>query len=1037
MLLSDISVKRPVFASVLSLLLIAFGLVSFNRLSLREYPAIDPPIVTVQTNYRGAAANVVESRITEIIEDRIAGVEGIKFIESKSEDGRSSVSIEFDISRDIDNAANDVRDRVFGVLDDLPDEADPPEITKVDSSDDVILWLNLSSDRMTLPELTDYAERYLVDRFSVLEGVARVRVGGGQRYAMRIWLDRVELASRGLTVSDVETAFRAENVELPAGSIESLTRQFTVRVSRTFRTPQEFSKLVLKRGADGYLIRLGDVARVELGTEDDRTLFRGNGLPMIGIGIIKQSTANTIAVARAAKKAVERINLTLPQGMVIAQSFDSSVFVERAISEVYATLFIAMLLVVIVIYLFLGNIRATIVPAVTVPVSLISTFIVIYALDYSVNLFTLLALVLSIGMVVDDAIVVLENIYRRMDELGETPLVASYRGAREVGFAVIATTLVIVAVFVPLAFLQGDLGRLFSEFAITVATAICFSSLVALSLCPMIASKILKPTVQENKVTKTINNSFNTLRVRYKNFVVRTLEKPKKSYLLFLLLLPLLGICYYFLPSEYTPREDRGAFYLMVNGPEGATYTATVEYMEEIEHRLMSYVDSGEISRLLVRAPRGFGSVSTYNSGIVICVLSDWGERRSAWDIMDSIRKDMADLSGVRVSTVMRQGVGSRTARPVQFVIGGGTYEELTKYRDILLQKINENNPGLVGVDWDYKETKPQLEVVIDYNRAAELGVTVGEIGRTLETMLGSRQVTTYIEDGQEYDVILEGERDTQRTPTNMENIYVKSDRSEKLIPLSNLVTIKEFGGSTTLNRFNRVRAITLDAGLADGYALGDALSYLEKLVKTNLPDHVIIDYKGQSRDFKYAAGSIIFVFLLGLLVVFLVLAAQFESFIHPFIIMLTVPLAISGGMVGLLVTSGSLNLYSQIALIMLIGLAAKNGILIVEFANQLRDRGVPFLDALVQSSEIRLRPILMTSITTIAGSVPLMITSGAGAETRSMIGIVIFFGVSAAAIFTIWIIPLAYKLLAANTGSAEAVARKLATEEAIVDEKI
>lgn len=493
MRISDISITRPVFSSVLSLLLITFGVISFLRLPLREYPDIDPPVVSIDTTYRGAAASVVETRITEVIEERIAGIEGIQFIQSQSEDGESRISVEFSTGRDIDAAANDIRDRVSGVLDDLPIEADPPDIQKVDSSDDVIIWLNLSSDSMSIPELTDYAERFLVDRFSVLDGVARVQVGGSKTYAMRIWLDRQALAARSLTVSDVESALRSGNVELPAGSIESNQRQFTVRVKRNFLTPEDFAGLVIGRGNDGYLVRLGDVARVERGTEEERRLFNGNGIPMIGLGIVKQSTANTIEVARGAKEEAARINKTLPEGLKIDYSYDSSIFIEQSIREVYNTLAIAIGLVVLIIYLFLGNLRATLVPAVTVPVSLVATFIVLSALGYSVNLLTLLALVLAIGLVVDDAIVVLENISRRIDEEGETPLVAAYRGTRQVGFAVIATTLVLVAVFVPIAFLTGDIGRLFAEFAITMAAAVSFSSLVALTLSPMLASKVLRP----------------------------------------------------------------------------------------------------------------------------------------------------------------------------------------------------------------------------------------------------------------------------------------------------------------------------------------------------------------------------------------------------------------------------------------------------------------------------------------------------------------------------------------------------------------
>jgi len=1029
MILSDISITRPVLAAVLSLLLIAFGLLSFDRLPLREYPDIDPPVVSVETTYPGAAANVVETRITELIEDRIAGVEGIRFIDSKSEDGRSVINVEFSINRDVDAAANDIRDRVSGVLDDLPDEADPPEIQKVDTNEDVIMWLNLASEHMSVPELTDYATRYLVDRFSVLQGVARVRIGGGQIYAMRIWLDRRELAARGLTVADVEAALRAENLELPAGSIDSGMRQFTVRIKRNFRTADDFAQLVLARGSDGYLVRLGDVARVERGAAEDRLFFRGNGVPMVGIGIIKQSTANTLAVARAAKSEMRRLNQTLPDGMAIKQSYDSSVFVEGAIREVFKTLGIAILLVILVIYLFLGGVRAMLVPAVTVPVSLIATFSVLLVLDFSINILTLLALVLAIGLVVDDAIVVLENIHRRMEEYGETRLVAAFRGTRQVGFAVIATTVVLVAVFVPIAFLQGDLGRLFSEFALTMAAAVSFSSIVALSLSAMLASKILPPVERQGRVSILVDRSFQRVRSGYLKLLRGALRHAWITGLVFVAILGASAWLLQVIPDEYTPKEDRGVFYLMVTGPEGASYQYIAEYMTEIETRMMPLVENGEISRLLVRAPRAFGNFEIFNTGIVINVLSDWSVRRSAWEIMDDVSQRLADLPGVRVFPVMRQGFGARVQKPVQFVIGGGTYSELAAWRDILLQKIEEHNPGLVGLDWDYKETKPQLQVVIDYDRAADLGVTVSAIGRTLETMLGSRRVTTYIDAGEEYDVIVEGERAAQRTPTSLENLYVRSERSGELIPLSNVVRLEEFADSISLNRYNRVRAITLQANLADGVSLGDALSYLEGLVDEHLPGHVIVDYKGQSQDFRYAGGSILFVMLLGTLVVFLVLAAQFESWLHPLVIMLTVPLAIAGALLGLYLTDQTLNVYSQIGLIMLIGLAAKNGILIVEFANQLRDAGQPFHDALIEAAGIRLRPIVMTGITTMAGSVPLLLSSGAGTETRVVIGTVILSGVLAATLFTLFVVPVAYDRLAQNTGSPGDTRRRLERE--------
>ena len=1040
MILSDVSVRRPVLATVLSLLLVAFGLVAFDRLPLREYPDIDPPVVSVDTVYPGAAANVVETRITQLIEDRIAGVEGIQTIESVSQDGRSRITIEFNIGRDIDGAANDIRDRVSGILDQLPIEAEPPDIQKVDSSDDVIMWLNLVSERMTVPELTDYARRYLVDRFSVLDGVARVRVGGDQTYAMRIWLDRNALAARGLTVADIEAALRAENVELPAGSVESVERQFSVRTERNFQTPAQFARLVVARGDDGYLVRLGDVARVERGTEEDRTVFRGNAVPMIGLGIIKQSTANTIAVADAAKAEMARLNPTLPEGMAIKQSYDTSVFVKDAIKEVYKTLGIAIGLVVLVIFLFLGSVRAMLVPAVTVPVSLIATFSVLLVLGFSVNILTLLALVLAIGLVVDDAIVVLENIHRRMEQYGETRLVAAYRGARQVGFAVLATTIVLVAVFVPIAFLQGDVGRLFSEFALTMAAAVSFSTFVALSLSPMLASKILPQARAAGTRNERRRASLSTGvdwafgRVRRGYGVLLRFFLNQKWLVALLFAATVAGAWWLFqqIPQEYTPQEDRGAFFVLVNGPEGASFAYMEEYMDEIERRLLPYAESGEAIRVLMRTPRGFGGGDSFNSGIVIMVMAPFGERRSSFTVMNEIRAKLGDLPGVRAFPVMRQGFGARIQKPLQFVIGGGTYEELAAWRDRLLAEIDASNPGLIGIDWDYKETKPQLRVDIDYDRAADLGVTVSTIGRTLETMLGSRKVTTYIDAGEEYDLILEGERDAQRTPASLQNIYVRSERSGELIPLANLVRITEMADSNALNRYNRVRAITIEANLADDLALGDALSYLEGLVAEHLPEQAIVDYKGQSQDFRSSGGGILFVFLLGVAVVYLVLAAQFESWVHPFVIMLTVPLAMAGALLGLWLTDQTLNIYSEIGLIMLVGLAAKNGILIVEFANQLRDQGQAFRDALLEAADVRLRPIVMTGITTAAGSLPLLMSTGAGAETRVVIGTVILSGVLAATLFTLFVVPVAYDLLARRTGSPGDVARRLAREEAM-----
>ncbi|MBY9065800.1 efflux RND transporter permease subunit [Hyphomonas sp. WL0036] len=1032
MLLSDVSVKRPVFASVISLILIVFGLVAFSRLPLREFPDIDPPVVSISTNYPGASASVVETRITQLIEDRIAGVEGVRFINSRSSDGRSNISIEFRIDRDIESAANDVRDRVASVADRMPPEADPPEVEKADADDDVILWLNLASSSLSTPELTDYANRNLIDRFSALDGVARVQIGGARDYAMRVWLDRRALAARGLTAGDIERALRAENVEAPAGSLESGSTNYTLRINRPFRTAEDFAGLVIAQG-DGYLVRLGDVARVERGTAEDRTMFRGNGEPMVGLGMVKQSTANTVDVAKGAKALAEELNKTLPDGMQIYLSFDSSVFIEASIREVWSTLAIAVCLVTLVIFLFLGSFRTTIIPAITVPVSVIATFIVLYSLGFTLNLLTLLALVLAIGLLVDDAIVVLENIHRRMQEEGESPLVAAFNGTRQVGFAIVATTLVLMAVFIPITLMEGNTGRLFTEFAVTIAAAVGFSSLIALTLSPMLASKILKPHSESRSgplsgFIQGIDSTIDKVRAGYSRIFDVLVRRPLAVALATLGIMGASWFIFQDLGTEYAPREDRGSFFISVRGPEGASFEYMERYLDEIERRLLPYTETGEISRLLLRAP-GWGG--GYNQANVVAVLNDWSARRPADEIIAEINGKMADLPGIRGFAMMRQGLAGGGGKPVQFVIGGPSYEQLVEWRDAFVEALEADNPGITDLDWDFKETQPQYRIQINYERAADLGVTVTEIGTTLETMLGSRRVTTYIDNGEEYDVLLEGIRSDQNTPTDVQNIYVRSTRSGELIPLSSIVTLVPYADSPTLNRYNRVRAITINADLQPGITLGDALDGMERIARDVLPTEATIDYKGQSLEFRSAGASITFVFGVGLLIVFLVLAAQFESWIHPMVIMLSVPATLAGGLLGLWLTGQTLNIYTQIGLIMLIGIAAKNGILIVEFANQLRDEGKDFDTALKQAALARMRPILMTGLTTAVGAVPLIVTSGAGAETRIAIGVVILFGAVAAMLVALLVVPTAYTLLARRTGSPGDVARKLEEEQA------
>ena len=1027
MWLSDISVTRPVFATVINLLLVAFGLVAFDRLSLREYPDIDPPIISIRTEYIGAAAAVVESRITKIIEDSIAGIEGVKTITSSSRDGVSNVQLEFHLSRDIDAAANDVRDRVARVTNRLPDEADPPRVEKTDADEQPIMWLNLTSSTLDSMALSDYANRYLVDRFSALEGVSRVMVSGGLDYAMRIWLDRQAMAARNITVADVEAALRAQNIELPAGTVKSRERDFVVQVTRGYSTPEDFSRLVIRTGDDGYLTRIGDIAEVEIAPSERRRMFRGNGVNMVGMGIVRQSTANTLDVARVVNELKDQIKSELPSDIQMVRSFDSSVFVASAITEVYSTLLIASGLVVLVIFLFLGDFRAMLIPAVTVPVSLVGTAIVLYAFGYSLNMLTLLALVLGIGLVVDDAIVVLENVHRRLTE-GESPLVAAYRGTRQVGFAVIATTAVLVAVFVPITFLEGNVGRLFAEFAVALAAAVVFSSIVALTLSPVMCSKLLRTGDDSTRLSRFVEGLLDRMQKAYGRLLNLCLNRPLVPLVVFLGAVLSSVVMFTKIPGEFTPQEDRGVLFLLMHAPEGASHDYTARYVRQVEERLLPLVESGEVSRLLLQAPTPWGGGETFNRANGILVLADWGDRRHMDEIIVDVYNRVSDITGIQIIPVPPQPLGGGARNPVQFVIGGGSYDELAEWRDILIAEA-ANNPGLVNIDYDYKETKPQLRVQIDRDQAGDLGISVRDISLTLETLLGSKRVTTFLLEGEEYDVILESLPEQQSSPQDLQNIYVRSGNSDALVPLANLVTVTEMADAERLERYNRIRAITIQAGLAEGYTLGEALAYLENLVREKLPPGVNIDYKGQSMEYKESGRSVYFTFALALLVVFLVLAAQFESFINPLVILLTVPLAMAGGLLGLLLMGQSLNIYSQVAMIMLVGLATKNGILLVEFANQLRDEGLEFRDALVKASLQRLRPIIMTAVTTVVGAVPLLLAFGAGSESRYVIGVVIAFGVALATLFTLMVVPAAYQLLARNVKSPKTITHQLEKE--------
>jgi multidrug efflux pump len=1027
MLISDLSIKRPVLATVVSLLLIVLGLFAFTRLPLRELPDIDPPVVSISTSYTGASAAVVETRITQVLEDAVSGIEGVDLLTSSSRTGRSNINIEFSAARDIESAANDVRDAVSRVADDLPDDVDMPRVAKADADSEVILWANLTGTGWDTLALTDYADRYLVDRLSSIDGVAQVNLAGGQAYAMRVWPDPAALAARKLSVSDVQAALRRENIELPGGSIESTDRDFTVRIERGFRNANEFAQLPLTRGEDGHVVRLGEVARVALESAERRSYFRGNGKDMLGLGIVKTSTANSLEVANNIKAEIARINTSLPKGMAMGITYDSTQYIDVAVHEVYKTLFEAIALVLVVIWLFLGSLRAALIPAVTVPVCVIAAFMALWAFGFSINLLTLLALVLSIGLVVDDAIVVLENAQRRAD-LGEPAPLAAMRGTRQVGFAVMATTAVLVSVFVPMAFQEGNNGRLFRELAVALAGAVAISMFVALTLTPMMCSLLIQPHERvPHGFSGWVDARLKGLSNGYRGALGKTVGKPLLFGLLMLAALAASVGLFTLVPRELAPTEDRGAFFVGVNGPEGGGYDYTVKQLAKVEQALLKY-EGGDKPVVMInsRAPGGGGGGGgDMQNGQAIVILKPWDERKVTTDeVVEKVAKDLAKIPGVRALPQVRQGLVRGGGQPLQIVLGGPEYAQLVEWRDKLLARF-EANPKLQGVDTDYKETRPQIRVSVDHDRAADLGVAVADIGNVLQTMLGSARVTTFVNQGKEYDVLVQAERKDRAGIAGLKNLYVRA-RDGNLVPLSSVVSVREIAEPGTLNRFNRLRSITISARLAPGYPLGEAIAFAQQAAREELPDTAQIDFGGQSREYLQAGGAALFTFGMALLVVFLVLAAQFESFAHPFVIMLTVPLAVFGALLGLAATGNTINLFSQIGIVMLIGLAAKNGILIVEFANQRRDEGLPLREAILDAAATRLRPILMTSVATVTGALPLMFATGAGSASRGAIGVVVVFGVLLSTLLSLFVVPAFYLLLAKYTHAPEERARAL-----------
>ena len=1021
MVLSDISIKRPVLATVMSALIVVIGLAALTRLPVRELPDVDAAVVTIGTRYIGASPEVIDTDIVEIVEGAVSSIDGIKSLSSVSRFGSARTTVEFVPGRNIDAAANDVRDAMSRVLEDLPEEADSPEIVKADSDTQPIMRIAITSDRMSAAEISDYADRYIVDRLSTIEGIARVDIFGERRYAMRVWLDRRAMAARQVSVRDVEAALLRNNLELPAGEIRSAQRQFTVRTDTRLRSIEDFRGVVIKT-IKGYSIRLGEIGDIELGVEDRDTVVRSDGREAVGLGILRQSQANTIAVSRLVRRQIELLRPVLPAGMDIAIASDDATFINASIREILIALGISMTLVILVIFLFLHTPRATLVPAITIPVAVIGTFAFIHAFGFSINVLTLLALILAIGLVVDDAIIVIENVQRRVEQ-GETPVVAAYLGTRQVTFAVLATSVTLISVFVPISFLEGNVGRLFTEFGLVLASAVLISTFVALTLCATLCSRMLRERETLNPLGRVLERGVRAATRAYGASLGLALRLP----------VVVLGIaaglaagCYALfltVPKELTPTEDRGVFFIPISAPQGATVAYTERAAGQIERLAEELRKSGDLRSIFAMSGQGGDATR----GFIVVRLVDWSERtRSQQEIVRSLAPLVAAVTAVRAAPVSPAGLGQRGSRsPLQIVIGGPDYESIRQWTDIVLERARDN-PGLENLEIDFEPNRPQLNVAIDRRKADDLAIDIEEIGRTLQTMLASREVTNFLDRGREYPVILQARDEDRRTPTDLANIFIRSGNTDALVPLTALVSLNEVAASPELRRFDRLPSITISAALADGYTLGDAVRFMQGLAAELLPPEAQLGYAGQTREFVDTTGGVLVTFGLALLIVYLVLAAQFESFVHPAVIMLGVPLAVFGALASLHLTGNTLNIYSQIGIILLVGLMAKNGILIVDFANQLRGQGRPVREAIIEGSTLRFRPIVMTVVSTILSAVPLAIASGAGAESRRAIGIVIIGGLGFATVLTLYLTPVLYDLLARFARPANAVALDL-----------
>lgn len=1029
MSLSSISIQRPVLATVLSITIILFGFIGLRYLGVREYPSVDQPIISVSTTYVGANAEIIESQITEPIEEAINGIAGIRSITSVSRDGRSTVTVEFNLEIDMEAAVNDVRDKTSIAVRNLPPDAEPPVVSKNDADARPIIFINIHSDSRPLLEITDIAENVFKERLQTINGISSIMVWGSKRYSMRLWIEPNRLAAYQLTPLDVRNALQAQNIELPSGSVEGDRVELTVRTQGRLTTPEEFNNLIIKE-ANGNIVRFRDIGIAELAPENLRTILKRDGIPMVGNAIVPQPGSNHIEIADEVYKRLDQIQKDMPEDIKVDIGFDNTTYIRESIAEVEQTIYMAFALVTLIIFLFLRDWRTTIIPVVVVPIALVGSFFVMYVAGFSINILTLLGIVLAIGLVVDDAIVVLENIYAKI-ESGMPPLQAAYKGSMEIFFAVIATTVALAAVFMPVIFLQGLTGRLFREFGIVIAGAVIISSFVALTLTPMLSSRLLKRRARQPWFYRVTEPFFQGLTKGY----VYLLDGFMRVRWLALPIMIGAGLMIYYigsqLPSELSPLEDRSRLRVSATAPEGSTF----EYMEDFMDHLSEVTDEAipELSGMVSITSPGYGASSSVNSGTLILLLEDPLERdRSQQEILDQLSPVVSQMSGARVFASQEQSIGNRRGGlPVQYVIQAGNFEKLKEILPTFVEEA-QKEADLSFIDVNLKFNKPEIKIEIDRQKAQDLGVSVMDIAQTLQLGLSGQRFGYFIMNGKQYQVIGQIQRQDRDKPVEIRSLYVRN-REGNMIQLDNLITMTEQTTPPTLYRYNRFISATVSAGLAKGKTIGDGIEAMERVADRVLDDTYLTSLTGASQDFVESSSSLVFAFGLALILIYLVLAAQFESFVDPLIIMFTVPLALAGAVLSLLWFGETLNIFSQIGIIMLIGLVAKNGILIVEFANQRKEQGLDRMAAIKDAAASRFRPILMTSASTILGTLPIALALGAGSSSRVSMGIAVIGGLIFSTLLTLFIIPAIYSYLSSKKANVKDMDEILEKESELV----